>query len=200
MLKKIVIFILGYSSVFAMHMTELNINKYDLEAGVKLDLGQFNQTVEPDTTFIGVSYLKAGNENASYSNNDIGGYFNINFMVKQDIKNTGFKVGLGVKSVYTSFKNVNFVAIPIGAEVSYKLPLNIVIPIGFNATAYYAPRSLSFSDADRYFEYRVEAYAQLMQKASLYTGYRNIDTKYGINNSLDYTYNESIYFGIKFSF
>jgi len=199
MFKKISLFILSFSCTYAMHTAELNINEYDLEAGVKWDIGQFNGTVEPDTTFIGLSYLKADRENAS--NNNIDGYINVNFITKQNIKNTGFKVGLGIKGVYTTLSDSDFIAVPIGAELSYNFPLNFPIPIGLSASAYYAPKSLSFSDAGGYLEYRTEVYANLMERASVYVGYRKINTKYDFSNNIyDITYNKSIYYGIKFSF
>jgi len=203
MLKKIALLTVSISSVFAMHTAELNINQYDLEAALNLDVGQFNETVEPDTTFVGIQYLKAGTENASY--NDIHKYVNLNFMIKQEIQNTNFKIGLGVKGIYTSSEiagnDASFIATPLGAEITYEIPLNIAIPIGFKVSAHYAPESLSFSDASRYLEYRAEGYAKLMQRASVYIGYRKIDTRYNMNdNTYDYSYNKSVYFGFRFSF
>lgn len=199
MLKKLVLLAISISSVFAMHSAELNINKYDLEAGVDFDLGQFNHAVEPDTTFLGFGYLKAGSENAS--NEDVDGYVNLNFMIKQNIQGSDFKVGMGVKAVYTSYLEADFIATPIGAELSYKLPLNSAVPISVSISAFYAPESLSFSDAGRYLEYITEASFRLMERASVYVGYRKIDTKYNYNDNIyDYTYNESGYFGFRFSF
>lgn len=192
---------LSVSSIYAMHTAEINVNEYDLEAGVKLDVGQFNTTVEPDTTFIGVYYLKGSGENDSLGgdNNDVNSYVNFNFIVKQKIQGTNFQVGLGIKAAYTSTDTLDYMALPIGAELSYTLPTNSVIPVGLKVAASYAPQSLSFLDAKDYIDYRLEAYAQLMDRASLYIGYRNIDTNYE-DTSVDYTYNKSGYFGIKFSF
>jgi hypothetical protein len=151
---------------------------------------------------MGFTYLKGSPENDSIdaNNNDsIDKYIDFNFMVKQNIQDTGFKVGLGVKAVYTSAGTNDYVALPIGAELSYVLPLQSPIPIGFTASASYAPQSLSFADAKDYLDYKVEAYAALMDRASVYAGYRNIDTNYDLNSG-EYTYNKSAYFGIRFSF
>ncbi len=201
MLKKITLSILTASSIHAMHTAEINVNEYDLEAKVKFDLGQFNTTVEPDTTFLGVSFLKGSPENDSIdANNDVDNYLDLNFMVKQNIQDSGFKVGLGIKAVYTSAGSNDYISLPIGAELSYILPIQSAIPIGFTASASYAPQSLSFQDAKNYLDYRIEAYAELMDRASVYAGYRNIDTNYDTNGADDYTYNKSAYFGIKFSF
>jgi hypothetical protein len=207
MIKKLALLTVSISSVFAMHTAELNINQYDLEAGVKLDMGQFNSTIEPDTTFVGFNYLKADTEHDSIAGNkNIDELIDINFMVKQNIENTNFTVGLGIKAVYSSNKfnkNYDYLTLPIGAELSYKLPLDIPTPLKLKASANYAPSSLSFSDADGYLDYRMEMYLELMQRASVYLGFRNIETEYDINNyhgNTDFTYNQSTYFGIKFSF
>lgn len=201
MLKKISLFVLSVTSLFAMHTAEINVNEYDLEAGLKLDVGQFNTTVEPDTTFVGIDYIKGSGENDSIvgDGNDVNTYINFNFMVKQNIRNTGFYVGLGVKAVYTSIDNsdLDYMALPIGGELSYVFANTI--PVGITLSASYAPQSLSFLDSKDYLEYRFEVFAQLMNRASLYLGYRNIDTNYE-DSSEDYTYNKSGYFGIKFAF
>lgn len=204
MIKKLAILAISISSVFAMHNAELNINEYDLEAGLKLDMGQFNTAVEPDTTFVGFNYLKASPENDDIDGTgyDLDEYFDFNFMVKQKIQSTDFKVGLGVKSVFIMGGVIDdnidsYMAVPICGELMYTLPINTAIPLGFKIAGSYAPESLSFSDADSYSEFRFEAFARLMDQASIYAGYRNIDIE--IDNS-NYTYNEAVYFGIKFSF
>jgi hypothetical protein len=203
MYKKIALVLASVSSAFAMHTAELNINQYDLEAGVKFDVGQFNTTIEPDTTFVGITYLKGSSENDDINgnNNDINDYLDLNFMIKQNISSTNFKVGLGMKAVHISKYNNNidsFVALPLGVEVGYRLPINSPIPISVKGMMHYAPKSLSFSDADSFFEVRAEAHAELMNRAALYLGVRKIDTNYENNN--DITYNKSAYFGVRFSF
>ena len=208
MLKKILYLVLSSVSLLAMHSVELNINDLDLEGAVKLDVGQYTNSVEPDTTFVGISYINA-NENYSYdedgnSLNELGGYLDLNFLIKEEIKNSDFSVGLGVKTVFISIDNPNlemFSAIPLGIEVEYALPLKKVIPIWFGAEIYYAPESLSFADSRSYFEYRIEANFEVIKRGTLYFGFRNIDTNYIIDDiKYDYTYNQSGYFGFKFSF
>ena len=54
MLKKITLLLVTSLSLFAMHSAELNINQKDLEAGLKFDIGQFNDNVEPETMFVGL--------------------------------------------------------------------------------------------------------------------------------------------------
>ncbi len=204
MLKKILYLSLGSVSLFAMHTVELNINDLELEAGVKLDIGQFNHNIEPDTTFIGVTYINANkeySEDASGNSVDkLGKYFNFNFLMKQEVNNSDLKVGLGVKTVFSSIDEPNlssYTAIPLGVEVEYTLPVEIMIPISLDAQMYYAPKSLSFSDSKSYFEYRFEANFEVIERGSLYVGFRNIETNY---DSSDYVYNRASYLGFKFAF
>ena len=200
MLKKIVLSAALSLSLYAMHNAEININDKDLEASFKLDMGQFNDTVAPDTTYLGVKYLKASDSYSEYENNaqaDLGYYFDVDFLIKQEIKNSGFYFGLGVKGVFSEANDVSFSAIPLGVEAMYKLPIKNFIPISFGVEAYYAPESLSFSNSQSYLEYRGELSAEIIERGSIYVGYRNIDTNY---LNIDLTYNKSAYFGFKFKF
>ena len=208
MLVRLLVLVIMSIKLFAMHSIELNINDLDLETGVKLDIGQFTNNVEPDTTFIGISYINANEEYSNDENknsiSELGGYFNFNFLVKQEIRNSDFSLGLGMKIVLASIKNPNldlFRAIPLGIEGEYILPFDKVIPILLNTKVYYAPESLTFSDARSYLEYRVEVNMEVIQRGTLYFGYRSINTNYTISDiEYDYVYNESGYFGFKFNF
>ncbi len=204
MLKKILYLSLGSMSLFAMHTAELNINDVDLEVGVKFDIGQFNDNIRPDTTFVGITYLNASEDNSRNENGievaKLGEYLNVNFLMKQKINNIDLKVGLGVKAVFASIDDPDlslYSALPLGVEVEYMLPIKNVIPISFEAQIYYAPESLSFSDAKSYLEYRVEANFEVIERGTLYVGLRNIDTNYDSSN---YQYNRAGYFGFKFAF
>lgn len=208
MLKTILYLVVSSISLFAMHTVELNINNLDLEAGVKLDVAQFSNNVEPDTTFIGVSYINANEEYSKDKKGDrlteLGGFFNFNFLVKQEIDNSSLSIGLGLKTIFSSIKDPDvgtFSAIPLGIEAEYILPLDSAIPIWFNTKVYYAPESLTFSKARSYLEYRIETNMEIIQRGTLYFGFRNIDTNYIIDEiGYDYEFNQSGYFGFKFVF
>ena len=197
MLKKLSLVALSAISAFAMHSAEININDKDLELGVNFDLGQVNETVEPNTTFLGLRYLNASDENA---NKDISGYGEASFLMRREIQNSGVIFGIGVKTNYTKVEDSTFMSIPLGVEAGYTLPISI--PVIFGAKVYYAPESLSFSDAESFLEYRVDASIEVIEKGSLIFGYRNIDTNIETTNHyvIDANYNESVYFGFKFAF
>jgi len=205
MFKKLGLLLISSISLFAMHNAQININQRDLEFDLNLDMGQYNTTVEPDTTYIGVSYLKASNENTENKTSNIRPdakyFFEANFLIKQEILKTGLKVGLGVKTNFSKLNDKAFVAIPIGLDLSYKLPFDKFIPVNVGGELYYAPESLSFSNAKSYLEYRVGIELEVIKRGSIFIGYRNIDTNYEVGNTrTDFTYNKSGYFGFKFEF
>ncbi len=194
MLKKLGLVILSAVSAFAMHSAEININDKDLEIATQLDLGQFTNSVEPDSTYIGISYLNGSDD---YSNADVDGYVEASFLMKREIKDSGVTFGIGLKTNYTKINDQSYMTIPLGLEVGYKIPVEI--PVVLNAKVYYAPESLSFSKAESFFEYRVDASVEVIEKGSIILGYRSMDTN--LENSWGTIhYNRSAYFGFKFAF
>ena len=194
MLKKLSLMVVSTASVFAMHSAEININDKDLELNTKFDLGQFNDTVEPDTTFLGMSYIKGNLDN---SNSAIRDYFDINFLMRQEIQDSGVNFGIAVKVNYTKVNKELFVTIPLGLEIGYRVPVEV--PVLFNAKVYYAPESLAYGEAESFLEYRVDACVEVIKKGSLVLGYRNLDTNLQ-NTKGNQKYNESVYFGFRFAF
>ena len=198
MIKKSALILLSAASAFAMHTAEININDKDLELGAKFDLGQFNSTVEPDTTFVGFTYLN-GDEANSEIVTDINGYLEANFLMKREIQNSGVTFGIGVKTNYTKANEYSFMSIPLGLEVGYNLPT--AIPVSLGAKVYYAPESLSILDADSFLEYRLDVNIEIIERGSIVLGYRNIDTNFEVaSNSSKLNYNSSAYFGFRFAF
>jgi len=201
MLKKLTLIAASSVCAFAMHSAEINVNEKDLELSAKFDLGQFNQTVEPDTTFMGFKYINASDD---YSENEAGdhvnvsGYGEVSFLMKREIRNTGITFGVGVKANATKIDDL-FVALPLGIEVGYTLPIEI--PVSFGASVYYAPESLSFAKASNYLEYRTEATVELIERASVVVGYRYLEMSFDVNGgTTDITYNDAAYFGFRFAF
>ena len=204
MLRKIAILIASSLSLFAMHSAEININEQDLEFGLNLDMGQYNRGIEPDTTFLGVKYLKAASKNSNdeYGKNVNTKYFaELNFMIKQEVSHSGLYVGLGVKTNFSAISNATFMSVPIGLDLSYVLPFKKFIPVSISGAAYYAPQSLSFADAASFVEYRAMIRAEVIERGSIFIGYRDLNTNYKSNTSIyNVTYNSSGYFGFKFEF
>jgi hypothetical protein len=209
MLKKIGLLSASVVSGFAMHTAELNINDKDLQIKASVDLGQFNETVDPNTTYLGASYLNANEEHSDIKDGGslkTDGYYETSFLMRREIKESGVLFGIGVKANYANLKtgasNVGdrtFISIPLGIEAGFKLP--VAIPVILDAKVYYAPESLAFSDADNYLEYGVGVSVEVIERGSIVAGFRNLDTNIKVNTTTyKINYNKSGYFGFKFAF
>ncbi len=198
MLRKFSMLAISAASAFAMHGAEININDKDLQVGLQLDMGQYNPTVEPDTTFVGLSYLKVSDEHAN-PKIDTSGYYSASFLMKKEINNSGLFFGIGMKANYTLLGDESFIAVPLGLEGSLKLPVDL--PLMISAGAYYAPESLAFSDAESFLETNFNVSLEIIDRGSLIAGYRKIDTNIKVKGvSSNITYNKSGYFGFRFNF
>ena len=195
MLKKISLLTIATVSAFAMNSAEININDTDLEISTKFDLGQFNDNVEPNTTFVGFRIVDAGSTHGpknGYKNNL---YYEANFLMKKPFSKNGLSIGMGVKFNYTT----DFSSLPLGLEATYKIPAKEYIPMYLNGSVYYGPRVLSFGEADRYFEYRISYDIELINDGRLTVGYRSMHTNYQDARD-NYIYNRAFYIGFKFLF
>ncbi len=190
MFKKICLTALSAVSVFAMHSAEVNINNSDLELSARLDIGQFNDNVEPDTVFLGAKYLNADERHSDVRS--IDDYQELNFLMQREVS-PDFRLGMGAKLNHTK----DFVSIPFGVEAVYKLPVTSSVPFYVGASLYAAPEVLSLDKADNFLEYRVTLEAEAIQNVFITAGYRHMDTNY---ERRDVEYNESLYFGLKFLF
>ncbi|MEA3373888.1 MAG: YfaZ family outer membrane protein [Campylobacterota bacterium] len=177
MLKKLALSALIATSAMAMHQGEININDKDLEAQLRLDMGQFNEVTEPDTVFVGFRYLNADKENSDYSEDP--DLYEINFLMQQPVRaNNALTLGIGAKFEYTDLGDEDFMALPLGLEASFLLPADGFVPIYLNGNVYFAPKVLSFKEGERYFEYKISVDAEIIDNGRITAGYRNIETKY----------------------
>ena len=202
MLKKLALIALSNISAFAMHTAEININDKDLELAVKIDVAQYNETIEPDSTFVGAKYLKGTRENSEdeYGNYaSINEYYEFSFLMKRAVPKSDITVGIGMKLNYTRVSHESYMTAPLGIEVGYDLSTGI--PISVTGKVYFAPSSLSFAKADNFLEYRLEGAVNIIDRGSIIVGYRNLDTNFKVNtNKYNVNYNQSGYVGFRFAF
>ncbi len=201
MLKKTVTMLALTGSLFAMHEAELNLNNYDLNAKLDLDMGQFNTAVDPDTVFVGARYLHGSHYHSGRDLKKDEDLFDAHFSVGQHFRGNGtVTLALGAKFVYTSINNYNFYALPLGIAGSYELPLGLPIPFAVGGSIYYAPEVLAWQDAKNYLEYTVFLDVQIIDRAALTAGYRTINTDFDVEERGDLVFNAAWFAGVKFRF
>ncbi len=180
MLNKLLLSSLLFTStLFGMHAFEVNLNNKDIDLHLDLDMGQFNDSVEPDSVFITTRMLVGSEENAKlenpYDNNFLG---EVGFIVQStSAAAPGLTMGMGLKYAYSALKSGGAIsAVPIGVEVDYVLPFDIAIPLHVGGLFYYAPEVLAFSRSKYYMEYEGHFDIELMERGFLTMGYRGIET------------------------
>ena len=112
------------------------------------------------------------------------------------IKAEGNLIGVDLQSLKFSL-NIDFVhtkdnsAIPLGFGIFSYIP-NINLPIFLRAEAEYAPKVLSFDDANRFSRVDAQIGYAPITNAEIFAGYRTI--------SFNHNYNSAVYFGIGYNF
>ena len=197
MLKKLSMMTLCAASAFALNTAELNINDSDLEVSAKFDMGQFNDSVEPETVFVGARLLNGHKSHSDNENSSLDSFVELNFLMLREIGDKGLSIGMGVKLNATKNNGEDFMSIPLGVEAMYKIPASDLIPMYVGASLYYAPSVLSLADADNYLEYRINYDIEVIKNGRITIGYRSVDTNYEVSN---FNYNKSLYVGFKFAF
>ena len=195
MLKKLLITLALSVSLFAQHDASVNLNSDDIEVNGNIDLGELNQSDYPNIYFLTLGFLDVDNRESTDPLLQAG------FKLRQDVTGVqGLRFGLGFKGTHTEVGNHKHSAVPLGVELAYTLPINSAIPIIISGSLDYAPSVLSFKDADSYMEKRVELGVQIVEQATIFVGYRKIDTDFETRYGGDYTYNDTGYIGFKIRF
>lgn len=197
MLKKISMLALCGASAFALNTAEINVNDSDLELSGKLDMGQLSNSVEPNTVFLGFRFLDANKKHSEDEKADINSFAELNFLMQKQIARSGLSIGLGVKVNNTKLGNQDFISVPLGLEVSYRIPASEYIPMYIGGSIYHAPSVLSFQDAENFMQYRVNFDLEVIKNGRITIGYRSLDTNY---KTLNFNYNQAAYAGFKFAF
>ena len=181
------LFILFFTSsvLWGQNSVGLNINNDDVELQASLNLNAMAGYADGTTYTIDGNYLHTDSENlftfGVSGENQLQGIY-------------GMTVGFGIKAAIAD----DYFALPLLAKGSYRLPLNDAVPTtSLQMLLAYAPSVLSFSDADKYFEFRTQLDMEVVPNIHLFTGYRNIDTDY-VGRELNF--NDSFYGGLKLNF
>jgi len=111
------------------------------------------------------------------------------------LKTEGEMIGTDVPVNFGLFVDYVYVkdnsALPIGVSASSYLK-NFSVPVFVRGEFEYAPKILSFENADKFSKVQIEAGIRFIENGEVFAGYRNI--------SFDSNYNSSFYGGVGFVF
>ena len=176
-MKKILLPILVASSLVASDVN-LEITNETLTANATINVKQ-NFGVRGD-------YLYNDNNDSKKSSN----YYSIGFQAEGKNALDDYNSKLAIFIDYSHTKNNS--AIPIGVSVYNGNFGNLQYPLFAKAEVAYAPKVLSFSDANRFFKAKVELGIKPIENAKLFIGYRKI--------SFNQNYQSVGYAGVGFVF
>ncbi len=196
MLKKLLLALSLSVSLFAAHDASVNLNSDDIELNGNIDIGELNQSDYPNMYFLTLGFLDVDNAESTDPLLSAG------FKLRQDIAGMpGLRFGIGAKGTYTEVGRHKHAAVPLGAELVYTLPIDSAVPVIVSGSFDYAPSVLSFKDADSYMEKRLELGVQIVEQATIFVGYRDIDTDFDTGRGRgDYEYNDEFYIGFRIKF
>ena len=131
------------------------------------------------------------------TDDDILGVLGIQVMGDTGSRSPGLKAGVGVKMFGGSTdKGNDFVAVSLGGSLRYNPPF--LDRFDIRAYINYAPKIVSFMDADNFSYYGVRAGYEIMQEALVYIGYRKIEL--GPEKGSDETIDSGMNIGVEFYF
>lgn len=192
MFKKIIAGLcLSSSLMFAQSQANININDDSLEVGLDVYMNYFYELDNNSRYYLGANYITTTNELEKDAK-----YIGVNFRIENEStydNNYGF--GIGMKAVtIDNGGSADFAAIALG--IHGKFIINELTHV--LANYYYAPKILSFVDANRLSMGEVTLNYKIVNNADVYVGYRKITTGYENSSSVDFE--KSVFVGFKFLF
>jgi len=138
--------------------------------------------IAPNNIFVRGEYLYNDNENKH-------NFCSLGVKAEGNLLNDDNKLKFAISMNFVHTKNNS--ALPIGLAIS-KYIYDFQIPVYAKIDGEYAPKVLSFDDADRFSKVDISIGIKPIENAKIFTGYRNI--------SFNHNYNSSIYGGVAFIF
>lgn len=113
---------------------------------------------------------------------------------------SGLSAGIGGRIYAASARPENvgkhdLMAVALGTDIRYKLPDK---PLALGVYGYFAPKIVSFLDAERLSEFGLRAEYQILPQSFVYVGYREI--KAAIENGPDITVDDGAHVGLRIQF
>ena len=162
-------FLLGNNSV------EVNINNDTVEIEADVYLNKYYDVSNDSNYYLTVGHLRTEKDNSITQSLTSAGLKVLNPFTDDN----GISFGLGMKSVYTNQLTKTFFALPL--SVYGKVEFSELIYL--DAEISYAPKVLSFGDAESYIDMKAKVNYKVLENGYIFVGARNIETKYDNDTS-----------------
>jgi len=185
--KQFLLFLLITSNnfIYADNSIGIDVNNADVEILGNIDINALTNYNDGTSYLLTFNYLHTAGDNMT----NVGFLAQSYFYGIEDLS-----LAFGIEGVLAS----DFLAVPFVVKGIYNLPLLDLIPsTSLSLKVAFAPGVLSFRQAQNYLEFRTELDMEIISNLHLFTGYRNIDTKY---ETIDKTFNDSFYLGMTLKF
>ncbi|MEA3383054.1 MAG: YfaZ family outer membrane protein [Campylobacterota bacterium] len=177
--------------LFASSSAEININNNTLELATDIYLNDTFNLNNSSNYYYGISHLRTKSD----ENQDSQNLTTMNFKVLNPyVDDYGMSLGIGIKTVYTSQLEKSFNAIALALYFKYEL--NEMFYVSIDGS--YAPRVLSFMDAESYNDAKLKLNYKVLDGGYMYVGLRKIETTYENNQKVEF--DDAAFFGYQFRF
>ena len=177
-MKKIIAGAALFSSLVFAQNTNINLQITNSTIGVYAESGITQNNIKARGFFL-------YNDNSNKHNFYLAGIKAEGNLIGVDIQN--LKFSLIADFVHTKDNS----ALPLGFGVFSYIP-NINVPVFIRAEAEYAPKVLSFDDADRFSRVDAQIGYAPITNGEIFLGYRTL--------SFNHNYNSAVYVGLGYSF
>ncbi|MEA2017014.1 MAG: hypothetical protein U9N59_01090 [Campylobacterota bacterium] len=191
-MKKILLSsVIASTLLFASNSAQININNDTVEVGAEIYLNNHYNMNNSSNYYFMANFLNTEGYDEKSTQDLITAGFKVLNPYTDD---NGISLGIGIKSVYSNDYDNLFFSTPLAVFAKYELDERIY----FDAEFSYAPRVLSFSDAEEYQDLKFKANYKVLEDGYAFVGFRNIETKY--ESGTEIKYDDSIFVGYEVKF
>lgn len=154
----------------AMLLTSTHLFAQTIDAELSDKSARFNYATEA----WGKQYGRVEVEGGVLFNNNSDYAVNVGMHVYNDSYDSPLELGVGGRIYYAHIDNGSYNTAALALGVKFHFAPQALHGVGIGANYYYAPKIVTFMDADHFVEYGAKIDYQLMPQANVYLGYRRL--------------------------
>jgi len=168
----------------------INVNNDTLEVEADIYLNKHYDVSDSSNYYLNIGHLRTENDTKETQTLSTIGFRVINPYTDDN----GISIGLGMKSVYTDQMTKTFFALPLSLYARVEMNEMIYVDADFS----YAPKVLSFADAQTYTDMKARLNYKVLADGYVFIGARSIETKYEKGSDAKYDNSGFIGFEVRF--